>query len=191
MMNDNFTVDITELVEQVRKQKYYKYIAQDRDGDIFGYGTKPRLVGDEWEAASNDDVGFLRSGAVCKHFADAIICVDWNLPVEKKKHVHADLIKQWADGAKIQFLTDAGCWETTPNPAWLPYEQYRVCVEPDVRSSYALIGIAESGLIDIQGMYANENCGEYDSSHSFEHVGKLKVTFDAANKQLLSAEIVG
>lgn len=33
------------------------------------------------------------------------------------KHKHAELIKAWADGAKIQYMS-AGKWYDAKNPAW-------------------------------------------------------------------------
>lgn len=46
------------------------------------------------------------------------------------KHVHADLIKAWADGEKIQVLltTSPGCsdWIDVNFPIWNPKEKYRI-----------------------------------------------------------------
>ena len=51
----------------------------------------------------------------------------------KTPHKHAELIKQWADGAAIQYLsTLTGKWSDLPNlaPAWHTDIQYRVKPEP-------------------------------------------------------------
>jgi len=41
-------------------------------------------------------------------------------------HVHAELIKAWAEGAKIQVLGGYGKWVSVPNPRWREDSQYRV-----------------------------------------------------------------
>jgi len=48
------------------------------------------------------------------------------------KHKHADLIKAWADGAKIQILytDDPQYWEDRKNPIWHPLDTYRIKPEP-------------------------------------------------------------
>jgi hypothetical protein len=53
-----------------------------------------------------------------------------------KPHKHADLIKAWADGAKIQvFITSSGEWANA-NPSWDPNSCYRVKPEPVVKKAY-------------------------------------------------------
>jgi hypothetical protein len=43
------------------------------------------------------------------------------------KHIHADIIKQWADGAEIEVKnTTWNGWESCPNPQWGLTNQYRV-----------------------------------------------------------------
>ena len=49
-----------------------------------------------------------------------------------KPHKHAALIKEWADGARIQYET-AGVWYDVPEddiPMWMPNKAYRVKPEP-------------------------------------------------------------
>jgi hypothetical protein len=48
------------------------------------------------------------------------------------KHIHAELIKAWADGAEIQvkYVCDTDHWEDRDNPLWLPEAQYRIKPEP-------------------------------------------------------------
>ena len=46
------------------------------------------------------------------------------------KHKHAELIKAWADGAKIQYFSGLGCWNDIDYPGWLPTEEYRIKPEP-------------------------------------------------------------
>ena len=44
------------------------------------------------------------------------------------KHKHAELIKLWADGAKIQYKDVNGieCWCDTPHPSWDSETTYRI-----------------------------------------------------------------
>lgn len=49
------------------------------------------------------------------------------------KHKHAEVIKAWADGAPVQFLSPStGQWQECGDdtPAWLPHYEYRVKPEP-------------------------------------------------------------
>jgi hypothetical protein len=48
-----------------------------------------------------------------------------------KPHKHAEVIKQWADGAEIEYkscLTDS--WKTVERPSFYEDEQYRVKPQP-------------------------------------------------------------
>jgi len=42
------------------------------------------------------------------------------------KHVHAELIKAWADGAEIECLATSGTWTYVSNPAWHKDISYRI-----------------------------------------------------------------
>lgn len=51
----------------------------------------------------------------------------------KKPHKHAELIKAWADGAKIQVKTTTGQWTDCRDalgPWWRPMGEYRIKPEP-------------------------------------------------------------
>lgn len=49
---------------------------------------------------------------------------------ERKPHVHAELIKAWADGAFIQYFDPVG-WRDTPDnrPSWVEGVKYRIKLE--------------------------------------------------------------
>ena len=51
---------------------------------------------------------------------------------ERKPHVHADVIKAWADGATIQYLNHRVEWENVVRnaPFWEENTEYRVKPEP-------------------------------------------------------------
>lgn len=52
----------------------------------------------------------------------------------KKPHVHAEVIKAWADGAEIEYRhEDSHVWRVADNPTWNLYIRYRVKPEPVVK----------------------------------------------------------
>lgn len=42
------------------------------------------------------------------------------------KHVHAEIIKAWADGAEIEILISPNIWQPCPHPTWHQNIHYRV-----------------------------------------------------------------
>lgn len=79
---------------------------------------------------------------------------------EKRPHVHAELIKAWADGEKIQFKCpsptafskSSGEWIDTDVPEWLEYCEYRIKPEPSDTEKYGV----EVG--DVWQLSATEMC---------------------------------
>jgi len=49
------------------------------------------------------------------------------------RHLHADLIIAWANGAKIEYKNRDGDWVKTPNPDWYTDIEYRIKPEAVVR----------------------------------------------------------
>jgi len=43
-----------------------------------------------------------------------------------KPHKHCELIKQWADGAEIEYRTEGGRWIEACNPSWDEFTVYRI-----------------------------------------------------------------
>lgn len=69
-------------------------------------------------------------------------------------HKHAELIKAWADGAKIQFFDLMTMdWQDTNNPMWRTHYEYRIKPEPVVTFAYHGIGGGQ-GYTHTTGMYA-------------------------------------
>jgi len=69
-----------------------------------------------------------------------------------KPHVHAELIKAWADGALIKYYSDfTKCYSPTHanNPCWSEYTNY--CIDP--HCNYAKAKIAELGGNDMVELY--------------------------------------
>jgi hypothetical protein len=57
--------------------------------------------------------------------------------VKTNKHVHADLIKAWADGAQIQvYLERSEVWIDASPPSWDTKFKYRVKPQPVVKKAY-------------------------------------------------------
>lgn len=56
-------------------------------------------------------------------------------------HKHADLIKQWADGAEIEFKSSDGHWfpSTNNQPGWSPHREYRIKPQPQKRTVWIAI----------------------------------------------------
>ena len=88
------------------------------------------------------------------------------------KHKHAELIKAWADGAKIQisYTNDPQHWEDIENPFWYPCGVYRIKPEP------------KPDVIGIITM----NCDFNDVTT----VIKQKLIIDGETGKLKSAEVI-
>lgn len=49
----------------------------------------------------------------------------------KNPHVHAEVIKAWADGAEIEYQVEGdNHWWATDSPSWSPRVSYRIKPEP-------------------------------------------------------------
>ena len=90
------------------------------------------------------------------------------------KHKHADLIKAWADGAKIQvYLPNEDIWIDCPHdPTWNVGRMYRIKPEPKP---------------DQVRFYYLWHEGAYWSD---EISGNIKATFDGETGKLKSAEVI-
>ena len=106
---------------------------------------------------------------------------------EKVPHVHAECIKAWADGAKIEcsaILVDNWAEIGTEFPLWSPQLRYRVKPEPkpDV-VRYARVDARKSP--DSEGGFwvSISSAGRYPD-------GNLKLTLDGETGKLKSAEAI-
>lgn len=67
---------------------------------------------------------------------------DYNL--KRKPHVHADVIKAWADGAVVQARRrDTETWQDTlgNDPKWFDWMQYRIKPEPKPQTDLEKYGV--------------------------------------------------
>jgi hypothetical protein len=88
----------------------------------------------------------------------------------KKPHVHAEVIKAWADGAEIEFRQEeCHMWKKVDYPTWNVHNQYRVKPEPVVKYHGIMQGTDKFGLM-------NHNTGYYSEiSHVYSHDIKWKI----------------
>ena len=88
------------------------------------------------------------------------------------KHIHAELIKAWADGAKIEIKKD-GVWIDASSPSWRFGFEYRI--QPtSIKKSFFVYD------------KHNKKFVEYEKGKK----GDLLITFDAVTDKLISAEII-
>lgn len=75
------------------------------------------------------------------------------------QHKHCELIKAWADGAKIQYKHLNGTWDDC-NPSWSESVEYRIKPKPMVKKYLAV--------------YKSESCPASISHFYFKSVKEFK-----------------
>jgi len=96
-----------------------------------------------------------------------------------KPHVHAEIIKAWADGAHIEYLSErTNCWWSCVSPDWLPHIQYRIKPEPrpDVVKKYNVTLKDGWAFVDI--------------NNQFYCPANLILFFDGVSGHLRKAEVI-
>jgi len=107
-----------------------------------------------------------------------------------KPHKHAEAIKAWADGAKIQARNGIFEWEDIPNPTWQLNLEYRIKREPkpDVVKERLLFWNmaipADANIKDLNWARWLDHCRAYSV------VGKFKLTYDGETGELKHSEVV-
>ena len=94
------------------------------------------------------------------------------------KHKHADLIKQWADGAQIQHHHQfEDRWDDVDNPRWLDDHNYRIkpMPKPDMYK-YVDVRAVRDGICQWTTCLPEE--------------ANLGLTFDGQSGKLKSAEVL-
>jgi|APGre2960657373_1045057.scaffolds.fasta_scaffold33829_3 hypothetical protein len=90
------------------------------------------------------------------------------------EHKHAEIIKAWADGAKIQkFSGRKQVWEDADTPTWNVDAQYRVKVNSDHTIEINANFLNGEFFIDIDARFPN-----------------LLLIFDGETKQLKNAQLI-
>jgi hypothetical protein len=93
-----------------------------------------------------------------------------------KPHKHAELIKQWADGAEIEEKSLVkGFWYEVSPPLWIEHKEYRIKPEakPDIEET-VLASYGVDGLVIFNRAIPRN----------------LKITFDGETGKLKSAEVI-
>lgn len=101
--------------------------------------------------------------------------------IKPKPHKHAEVIKAWADGHKIQLMTPQGVWcdiEDTVQPSWLEFCEYRVKPKSD---SYSYVGL-NSHNTGAQWVSPTKIASQFNN-----HV---KLTWDGETGKLKDVEII-
>lgn len=95
-----------------------------------------------------------------------------------KPHVHAELIKAWADGATIQARNEIFEWVDIPNPSWQPHLEYRIKPEiiPDVIKKYNVS--LQKGFTHV------------DTNNQIYCPANLILFFDGVSGHLRNAEVI-
>jgi len=99
----------------------------------------------------------------------------------KNKRPHSKLIKAWANGALIQFKTEARGWEDCWNndPSWDEYQEYRI--KPDtLQADDTITMYAWANLHDL----------EIDLTPNQNSLDNLRLVFDRQHGRLLKAEVI-
>ena len=112
-----------------------------------------------------------------------IFCLKTELDTVSKKvpHKHAEVIKAWADGAKIERRTAHGKWSEVDDPAWHACVEYRVKQEPkpDIRVICKLMAYPDQ--IQKFPVFCNPD----------GWVSDVAATFDGETGKLKNVEIIG
>jgi hypothetical protein len=97
----------------------------------------------------------------------------------KTPHKHAELIHAWADGAEIEYFSNADCkWCCITVPNWADNVEYRIKPEPKPDAVEYLFAKRDGAETSIK--WKISGC---DSQN-------LKLTFDGETGKLKSAEVL-
>lgn len=102
---------------------------------------------------------------------------------KKVPHVHAAVIKAWADGAQIQWLRSDHTWGDTSAPYWEESRQYRVKPVPDLKMAAQVHHLLVGGGIPkiLSWILAEGDAGGFRN---------LLLTFDGETGKLKDAQVL-
>ena len=111
----------------------FNWVAQDDDGEIYGYDRKPIAFSDRAYSGRNTTFKLIVKGRPNPDWKDTLIDLSKNDYIIKDgilmaTRKHAALIHAWADGAVIQYKNSDGKWVDVfqNNPSWHDGETYRI-----------------------------------------------------------------
>lgn len=101
----------------------------------------------------------------------------------KKPHVHAECIKAWADGIKVQFKLNGDIvWNDLDNSGWCNWsEKTEYRIKPEPKPDVIHYGMAVAG----------NPCTTFCSERHYANYHNLKLTFDGETDKLKKAEVIG
>ena len=103
----------------------------------------------------------------------------------KTPHIHATLIKAWADGATIEYKDQDrrdGSWIVTVSPTWSRHCYYRVKPEPKPNVvRYACLDIDCNARVNARSNYFSDAAYRCDN---------LMVVFDGETGKLKDAQVL-
>ena len=107
----------------------------------------------------------------------------------KKPHVHAELIKAWADGAIIQRKLTNNDWLDIDNPGWVLGVEYRI--KPEVKPDFYRYGIVHTETRPKGSFPPDDYCAKFAGLYSKAIEGvNIKLTFDGKTGKLKEAEAI-
>jgi len=101
----------------------------------------------------------------------------------KTPHVHAELIKAWADGAEIEAYQGGGSWKCVSSPEWNMGTTYRIKPEPKPDVVYY-------GAFDIGDVRSGNRIIDSCFTSMYDAGDDIKLTFDGETGKLKSAEVL-
>lgn len=176
--DSEFCDKFTRLCSKAYKEmKFYEYNYNDARFIIASSdGAKTGIVVDSGEGNYGYKYGFYCTVWYAPSFKEIPNPfekpVSQEVPTSSNRHVHADLIIAWANGAEIEFYED-DVWITTKDPAWHKDVEYRIKPtkpEPIIKTVF------------VEPIYVVTN--------DWGHDPNLKLTFDPETNELLKAEVI-
>lgn len=95
---------------------------------------------------------------------------DYNL--KRTPHVHADVIKAWADGAAVE-LWDGGWYELQTQPIWNPDRKYRIKPEPKPLTDLEKYGVEVGDVWRVEGRSQTVHAVQYNRVFAGNHAVTL------------------
>ena len=105
---------------------------------------------------------------------DLITEKETDMQKTRTQHKHAAIIKAWADGEEIEFLTSKGVWcKVGSCPAW-SYDEYRIKPKFEKRYKYAFL--SGSGWYISSSYYKDDSTFRTESGYSGSIFEKIEAS---------------
>jgi hypothetical protein len=105
-----------------------------------------------------------------------------------KPHIHAEVIKAWADGAEIEFLLGSE-WYPYPAPGWSTSCGYRVKPEP-IPDVELFAAVSRHSPYSCKIISTSTNNWNESGKPSYTNAANVKFVFDGETAQLNSVELI-